>query len=326
MDNLISKIQKRGVRNSSLNLYRRHLNKIHKFLTGSEFKNMDFVNSHNKDLNEFLNKQSSSVKKNYISSILVGLSPDSKKNPDEKYQDVYNNLSKMLVEEHSNYINSKKENKKNDKESDNWLEWNDILKLKKTLGNELRKRNVKLSNKEINKKNKDLLQQYLVLSLYTDIPPRRNEYADMQIINKSDYNKLNDNDKEDNIYLITNGRNKKKMSFGRSAVKSETENKYNVFDVPSNLNSVINLWLNYHNEKYLLEDSRGNKLTKNGLTKYLNKIFQPLEKSISTSMLRKIFLSHKFKDEAKREKEKEELSRKMNHSKEVQQSIYVKFD
>ena len=326
MDNLISKISKRGVRSSTINLYERHLKKLSKALTGKEFENMDFVNSKTKELLEFLNKQSSSVKKNYIASILVGLSPDTKKSPPEKYQKVYNKLSEILVEEHSNYINGKRENKKNDKENNNWLEWNDILKLKRTLGNELRKRNVKLSNNTISKKNKDLLQQYLVLSLYTDIPPRRNEYADMKIINKSDYQKLSDNEKEKNVYLITNGRNKKKLHFGRDAVKSEGEEKYNVFPVPGNLNSVINLWLNYHNEDYLLEDSRGKQLTKNGLTKYINKIFSPLDKSISTSMLRKIFLSHKFKDEEERQKEKEELAKQMNHSKEVQQKVYVKFD
>ena len=62
------------------------------------------------------------------------------------------------------------------------------------------------------------------------------------------------------------------------------------------------------------------------MRKYINKIFSPLDKSISTSMLRKIFLSHKFKDEEERQKEKNEIAKQMNHSKEVQQQVYVKFD
>ena len=64
-------------------------------------------------------------------------------------------------------------------------------------------------------------------------------------------------------------------------------------------------------------------MTSNGLTKYLNKTFEPSGKNnISSSMIRHIFITDKFPPQLK---EKEEVASKMGHSV-AQQELYAKKD
>lgn len=330
MDALLIKMKKRGIRDSTLANYKRLLLKINNIITGKEFTNMDFVVNKFKELETFLEKQSTSVRKNYINAILVGLTPDTKTQPPKKYEIVYKKLSEMLIVEQNKYVEAKKTNTKNEKEDRNWMPWTDIMKFYKKLERNIKK-TVSLKRQQIGNKAMEELKQYLVLSLYTLIPPRRNEYADMKIINTENYNKLDENTKKKNVYLINNSRNKKQFHFGSDSVKSAGSKDYNTFNIPTALNTVINLYLHFHkkehpNTDFLLLDSKGKKMTKNGLTKYINKIFEPTGKAISTSMLRKIFLSHKFADEKERQNQKLKLAKQMNHSTGTQQSVYVKFD
>jgi hypothetical protein len=269
----------------------------------------------------FLNEQSSSTRKNYIASILVSLSPKERRKPDSKYKKVYDEYSNILLDEHSKYTEQLKDNQKNIKESENWLDWSDVQQKRINLGKEIKKMGYKQNDHELKSK-KDLqqLQQYLVLSIYTLHPPRRLEYADTKVISYRDFQKLSDNDKDNNIYLVVVSRNKKYFNFGKKAVKSETKENIKI-NLDRGLNSVVNLFLNVTNNTngYLLKDSRGNKMTKNGLSKYLSKIFSP--KRISASMLRKIFLSNEFQPENDKKKK---LAQEMNHSVSTQQSVYVK--
>ena len=63
------------------------------------------------------------------------------------------------------------------------------------------------------------------------------------------------------------------------------------------LNSVVNLWRNFNKTEHLLIDTRGNKMTTNGLTKFLYQTFEPTGKRISSSMIRHIYLTEKYGDE-----------------------------
>ncbi len=311
----------RNVRDSTVKIYKRHLNKLANAITGSDYKSNDFLKSKKKEIKSFLNKQTSSTKKNYIASILVALSPKARKEPAKKYKDVYEEYSNNLLDEHSKYTESLKDNEKNLKESENWLDWEDIMKIRHKLGLEIKKMGYKQNSKEIkNKKDLNTLQKYLVLSLYTLHSPRRLEYADTKVISYREFQKLPEEDKDNNIYLVVVSRNKKFFSFGKNAVKSETPDNLKI-NLDKGLNSVLNLWLNVTNNTndYLLKDSRGNKMTKNGLSKFLSKIFSP--KKISASMLRKIFLSNQFQPENEKKKK---LAEEMNHSVKTQQSVYVK--
>jgi len=322
MESLVKTLKEhRKVRDTTINVYKRHLNKLSNKFLNKDYEGKDFLKSKKKEIMKFLKEQTSSTRKNYLASILVALSPKSRKEPEKKYKDVYDDYSNTLLDEHSKYTEQLKDNEKNIKESENWLDWEDVQKKRIALGREIKKMGYKQNTKEIkNKKDFNTLQQYMVLSLYTLHAPRRLEYADTKVISYRDFQKLSEEEKENNIYLVVISRNKKFFSFGKNAVKSETADNLKI-NLDKGLNSVVNLFLNVTNNTndYLLKDSRGNKMTKNGLSKYLSKIFKP--KRISASMLRKIFLSNQFQPENDKKKK---LAKEMNHSVKTQQQVYVK--
>jgi hypothetical protein len=67
-----------------------------------------------------------------------------------------------------------------------------------------------------------------------------------------------------------------------------------VDNVPKPLEKLIDTWKLFNKSDYLLVNNQGNAITQSRITVLLNDIFGG--KNISTSMLRHIYLSDKFKD------------------------------
>ncbi len=169
--------------------------------------------------------------------------------------------------------------------------------------------------------NKFLLQDFVLLLLYEGkyIPPLRNNYATLIITKPKDDLLSSEN------YLITdNGKNEilinqdkvdKKMGSKTYKInKSSILNKY--------LNKLINIRLE-DNKDYLLENTEDNRLTPNGLTKLLQKIFKTyFDKKISSSDLRHIYISNLSPDLTNKKLSK--IAEDMRHSIETQQKIYKK--
>ena len=324
MDKLMEEIKEhRGVRDTTINIYKRHLNKLADEITGKDFSSTEFIKQKYGEIKKFLDSQTISKKKNYLAAILAAISPKGKKEPKKGFEKVYDKYVEELLSEHKKYTDKINTHTKNIKEDKNWIDWKDILKLQRKLGREIKSKGYKQSSTDLDSKGRDLLQRYLVLSLYTLHPPRRLEYADTKIISDTDYKNLSSAEKENNIYLVKKSRNKKYFSFGKEAVKSETKDNV-IIPVDRGLNSVLNLWLSYNDSDNLLLNSRGQKLSHNGLTKFLNKIFKHTGKKISANMLRKIKISNEFEPEEVEKKQK--LAEAMNHSVGVQQSVYLKKD
>jgi len=152
-----------------------------------------------------------------------------------------------------------------------------------------------ISNDDINKiyerlkenkdKTKRAYQDYLILSLYTLLAPRRNlDYQLMKYIKKYDSNLSNDfNYYDGNTFYFNNYKTR------------GTYNKQEV-QVPSELQQIINYHINNNhlNENdFILRDY--NKETEikgnNGMTIILNRIFGD---KIGASMLRRSYLSNKY--------------------------------
>ena len=183
------------------------------------------------------------------------------------------------------------------------------------------KRKEKLSKKEF-----DTLQKLVVLRTYLQFP-LRNDYADMPVIRKIDYNKLKDDEKKAN-YLVIGADGKKQFiltQYKNSKFLGEKR-----FDVPKPLNAIINLWLKHNTSGWYLVRIRDitRPMSPNLLTKYLNKIFKSRGKKISSSMIRHIVISHQMQNEPtikeKQEKEKA-IEDKFLHSAKVN-DLYRKVD
>lgn len=320
MDLLIDEIKSnRDVRDTTLKIYKTNLNKLAMKLTGDKYKNIDFLKDYDK-VKEYLEDKSNSNRKKILSSILIALNPKKGEIKDNN-EKLYNKYKILLNKENDVYLNQIRDNNKTEHDEKNWIEWEKIINEREKLLKQIKARNIKLTDAHVkNKKDFLLVQDYLISSLYTYLPPRRLEYADTIVISEPEFKKTTEKEKDDNIYLVNKGKTKKYFSFGKNAIKSETLENLQV-DVPKELNKILNLWLSINKTKNLLVNNNMTKLTKNNLTKKLKQIFKDTDKDISVVLLRKIFLSHKFGDD---NKERKEISKLMNHDISTQGKFYIK--
>ena len=95
------------------------------------------------------------------------------------------------------------------------------------------------------------------------------------------------------------------------------------------LRKLINKWAKINNTGFLLINiSNDSPMKANGISKYLNKIFDKhFDKKISTSLLRAIYISNKYNGNKQlSQKEKKDLASDMAHSKSTAEQIYNKID
>jgi hypothetical protein len=304
--------EKRNISENSLNTYLRNLRILNSKFGNKEFKNLSFLNNFKK-VKDILNNMTDSTRKNNLASILVGLKATNNKNK------VIDKYVKFLDQVSKDYNEKILTQRKSDKESENWTSVKSLQGVLNKYASKMRRKQY-YKKSSLTKKEMDKLKTYLVLSLYLidpkSNPPRRLEYASLKITKK-------DPDSDKGNYLRIFSRNKKEFIFNN--YKTAKTYKKQIIPVGSKLNSVINLWLKFNpDNEYLLTNSRGGKMTENGLGKYLQNIFKKeLGKKISVNMIRHIILSDAYKDVPKM-KEMKDKAEKMGHSVNEALTTYTK--
>lgn len=288
---LFEKIQKsRDIKVKSINAYITSLKKIHNYIDdgteGNDFDSLKFLDSKKfKEVLEFLDTLKLPTRKNYIASILVALS--SQKSPNDKLIEKYRNHLDILAVEYNNKIKSHEKSEKLEK---NWTSMKELQDIVKRYKREIKERN--LDKKEtFKKKDLDLYQKYLVGSLYTILPPLRNDYANMKVITFKEYENIED---KKNNYLVIVSKSKKFFSFG--AYKTSEVYGIKTLDIPRNLNNIINKWLERNKTGFFLINTKNEPLSENSLTKLLYKTFESTGKNISSTIIRHVYLSDKYKN------------------------------
>jgi len=312
----IIKKERPDISENTLNAYVSNLNKLHRTITGkTDIENLDFLTDIDRVLLA-LGGNLKSTMKNYLVAIIVILM--SNKTKFESVIKKYQGRIKELQED----INDKyEENGKTDKQKDNGIEYDDILKLLRKLKKETKPL---LEKETLTNKDKDLIQQYLVLYLYSGkaFPVLRNDFAEMKIVNDTD-----EMDKDKNYFVIKNrGVPIFRLNEYKTA-KYQGEKDIPVKDM--DLRKLINKWAKINGTGYLLINTSNNSPMKaNGISKYLNKIFKKhFNKNVSTSLLRSIYVSHRYNgDKQLSTKDKKELANEMGHTKQTAETIYNKID
>jgi hypothetical protein len=296
--------EKRKLRDSSINAYVSNMNKLHKIMFDKPIEDLDFLKDKSKVMKAIENKKLT-TRKTYLASIVVSLMSLDK---DEKLTSYYRDAMEGLAKEFNSDMEKQKKSEVQDK---NWVSLEALRKVMRKYRNELMEKKIFQKDKDLNNKDFDLLQKWVVSSLYIldDNPPLRLDYAPMETISKSDYNNLTDKEKTEKNYLVIKSRNSKDFSLGDYKTSGTYGTK--LIPVGKKLNSVLNIWLKFNTTGHLLLNSRKEPMTANGLTKYLQKTFAPTNKNISASMIRHIFITTKFPPQ---NKEKEEIADKMLHS------------
>jgi len=284
--------------------------------TTATFKTLNKYNNIIKILPEKL-----TTKKNYLTAILVATR--NKKDFENVYKK-YLDYTHIIKGKYDKIIDSQK---KSGNQKKNWVSWKQLVDVKDDLWEIIKDRRIN-KKKDISNRDKKILQQYVIASLYLLQPPRRSEYATMKLIKEKPYFKLTSEQKKDNNWLVVKSRNTKYFVFTRFKT-DKSENKKHHGDLKKEispaLNSILNLWLRHNTGEWLLYDNRGNKMSNNNIVKALQRIFSPTGKIISVSMIRHIYKSEKGEGRKINLKKLKQEAKDMGHS--VDTSLeYVKKD
>ena len=205
------------------------------------------------------------------------------------YKRAYNYYYDKMMEKAKDMKGERDTSEKTTKEKDNWIDWKAVCERHKEMGEAVSKF---ATAKNITAEQFSTLLHWVVLSLYTEVQPRRNQdYLDMFVVKK-----YTDEMPKDKNYLDLAS---KQFIFNRfKTMKTYGQQK---IAIPEGLMAVIQLYLKHHpmakgnkkaTEFKFLVFPDGTPLTAvNAITRILNRVFG---KKIGSSMLRHIFLSSKY--------------------------------
>ena len=310
-------MEKRKCKRSSCRVYSSNLRRINKEFSKEKFTvNLKWLE---KDAAVILGKikRLSSVNKqrNLVSAALIGF--DLLK--DTKNQEIFNAYLKVLNKKKAELQRS---GEMTEKEKQKFVPWKQIIKLRRLLGREVNLSRL-YQRENVTKKDFQKLQRYLVLMLMTELPPVRNEYADVAIMADKEHKESSDK----NVLLTSRG------GYKFIWVKYKTAGTYGkiVIFVPKYSKSLQRLlvkhvkYLRKHfpDNKALLLNQNYGPLTRNALTKYLQRMFSVyFKKKVSTTAIRQSFLTNRYSKSAL--EEHSDIARAMGHSRSTQQADYVK--
>lgn len=300
--------QKKKLSDSSIEVYLRNLKKLNdnKPLDDKTFKFLE----NSQEVVTKLDAFKETTKRNYLISIvsILSLFPELK-----ALHDTYHAL---MMTKKAEIQEVQSTGTQSDTQAENWIDWDSVKAQHKLLAERV---DTFYKKKTITPEDFVVLTAYMILSLYTLIPPRRNkDYCLMRVVNTFTPDETTS---DFNYYDCC----KKKFIFNNY----KTAKKYGRFDiaVPRTLQLVINKYLKHRAYKFPVDDNDnkpflikpdGKALDKsNDITKVLNKVFG---KAIGCSMLRHIFLTDKYSTIFKTAKIDAE---KMGHSTEEQKN-YIK--
>lgn len=208
----------------------------------------------------------------------------------------------QMIKDADQYNAEQRKQKKSDTQKDNWISQQDVMKIYHDLERDTKhlfsKPNLKMSELQ-------QLQDYIILSVYTLIPPRR--LMDYTMFKIRNVNPETDNYMKGNKFIFNSYKTKNK--YGKQEVS-----------IPVRLRNIIQKWARKHTNDYLLFSEKGTPLPQSRLTQKLNKIFG---KNISVNMLRHIFITDNVLDATPALQHLEKVAEDMGHSVETQQ-LYKK--
>lgn len=280
-----------NISKSSLKTYESILRNLYDKI-GWETKdyNMEYFDKESDKVLKFLKDLPSNKRKTILSALVV--ITDNK-----AYRE-------LMLDDIKEYNKEEAKQTKTNAQKENWVEKDDLDKIIKVL-----KHNASLLYKKETLSNTDLqeIQNYIILTLFSGefIPPRRSkDYVNFKIKN---VNKENDNFMTKNEFIFNSYKTAK--TYGQQKVV-----------IPKELKAILNKWIKVNPTDYLLFDSSLKPLSNVKLNQRLNKLFG---KKAGVNMLRKSYLSSKYKPLIEMKKQLEDDMSKMASSL-YQENIYIK--
>ena len=315
MVNLMEKIREArpNVKDNTIKMYVANLNKLQKMFDTDNWKFLDNIDNVKKKL-EGLHYTS---QRNYFNSIIILLMA---LNHDKKYDKLIEEYNTIRDEGNKKYQDDNATGVISEKQKKNFVELSEVQKMIDEMDKEIKEKGLKKKD-SLAPKEKQLIQVFILYNIYTRLP-MRNDVSGMTITTKRLYNKLSEDEKKENNYLVVE---KNKMFFVLNQFKTSKKYKELDIDIPKDLEKLLRFYIRVNglsNGDVLFTSSTGKPLSRNALSQlFLKTSKKYMDKSISTTMLRKIVLSDKFADV---KKEQEEMAEITGHSVSTMNKVYVK--
>lgn len=302
---------------NSIKQYETHLKKLKKIFDSDNF---DFLSDPDAVMDNLSDRHYTS-QRNTLNAVIILLMAV---NHDEKYNELIEEYQKLRDQRNAQYVEDQQSGKISEKQSANFVDLKEIQKMIDTMSSEIKsfKHKSSLSGKE-----HELVTVHAMFNILSRIP-LRNDLSGMKFISKVDYNKLSEDEKKNNNYLVNE---KSKMFFVLNEYKTSKKYGEKKIDIPKDLEKIIRAYLKLTGTKKgedLFVNSQGKTITRNGISQLLLKTSKKyMGKNISTLMLRKIVASHHFGEGtefAKLKEKQEKLADQMGHSIQVQNQTYIK--
>ena len=238
----------------------------------------DKVINHTDDIVEHFKDLEPKLRKTRLSALIVFLD-----NPKEITEDALKTMDvfrKQMMKDGAQYSQELRLQEKTPKQEDGWMDWNDIIANYKNLEKEVSyfKTQTSLTKQQFKR-----VQMFVLLSCLLLIPPRRSTDYVMFKIRNEDINKDN--------FMETKGR---KSYFVFNTYKTAKKYGKETIEIPTALKNIINRWKLINKNDYLLVNSNMDK--KINATQLNSMLYDYFNKPLSTSLIRHIFLSEKYKN------------------------------
>jgi len=259
---------------------------------------------HTNDIVEHFKDLDPKLRKTRLSALIVFL--DGGKSMVDGAHHSIDVFRKQMMKDGEAYSQELKAQEKTQKQEDGWMNWDEIIANYKNLEREVSyfKTQTNLTKQQFKR-----VQIFVLLSCLLLIPPRRSTDYVMFKLRNEDVNKDN--------YMETKGR---KSYFVFNTYKTAKKYGRETVEIPTALKNIINRWKLINKNDYLLVNSNMDK--KINATQLNSMLYDYFNRPLSTSLLRHIFLTEKYKD-VPAIKEMEKTAHDMGHS--VTQALeYVK--
>lgn len=239
----------------------------------------DDIIKHHKEILDNLMTYRPNIRKTKLSAFIVAL--DEKENTPKETAEIIDDLRKQLYFDADETEKREEKQKLTKSQEENFITWEEVMKVYDNLRTEAEP----LFKIEYpNKKQFNKLQDFVLLSMYVLIPPRRSmDYTQFKIRNP---------DLEKDNYMVTKGK-KKEATLIFNAYKNSKRLGRQEIKISNQLRNIINKWITKNKHDYLIVNNNGKNVEQPKINLILNNIFG---KNIGSSMLRHIFLTQKYGD------------------------------
>jgi site-specific recombinase XerC len=258
---------KPNITSSSLRSYVSMLNSLQKKLHLDKSLLPDVIEEYADQIKKELSDRPPKYRKTILSALVSVLiyKPNSK---------VLKSFREQLLSDSSVYENEVKQQKLTNSQEDGYIDWKTILEVKQNLADIIKPL---IRKKNLDKNEKRLIQQYALVSLYTNMEPRRAlEIATL---------KVKPTDKEKDNYIDKN-------NFVFNAYKTAKYLGKQTIAMPKETQKAIKDWLRIRgvDSEFVFLDSDMKPLTSAKLGNQLRDIFDPI--NVSVNILRHSYIKH----------------------------------